>query len=90
MSAHDPNGAQNSIAPVVDYGRFGVHALGMDQLNGTLTTSEVAREFSVAPSTVKRWVDSGRLPVAFRTIGGHARFDAEAVAKLKDERRGEA
>lgn len=67
-----------------------MHDLLMDQLNETLTTGEVAKMFSVAPSTVKRWVDSGRLPVAFRTIGGHARFDAEAVAKLKDERRGEA
>jgi len=67
-----------------------MHDLVMNQLSGTLTTSEVAREFSVTPSTVKRWVDSGRLPVAFRTIGGHARFDAEAVAKLKDEHRGAA
>lgn len=57
----------------------------MEQPSQTLTTGEVAKMFSVAPSTVKRWVDAGSLPVAFRTIGGHARFDAATVEKLKGE-----
>lgn len=49
--------------------------------NSILTTQQVAELFAVAPSTVVKWADSGRLP-CFRTPGGHRRFyrvDVEAV-----------
>ena len=47
-----------------------------------LTVSEVAALFSVAPETVKRWANEGRLPY-FRTLGGHRRFrEVEVLALL--------
>jgi excisionase family DNA binding protein len=40
-----------------------------------LTTSELADLLQVNPSSVKKWVDDGRL-IAFRTPGGHRRIRA--------------
>lgn len=47
-----------------------------------LTTSEVARLFRVDSSTVRKWVETGKLRPAITTPGGHMRFnssDVEAV-----------
>jgi excisionase family DNA binding protein len=46
-----------------------------------LSRAEVAAIFCVAPSTVTRWADEGRL-VCVRTLGGHRRYDRESVNEL--------
>lgn len=53
-----------------------------DPAEELLTPAEVAAHFKVNPKVVTRWAREGRLPVARRTPGGHARFlraDIEAV-----------
>lgn len=47
-----------------------------------LTPGEVAVMFRVTPKTVTRWAEAGRLPVV-RTLGGHRRFPASAVLRLR-------
>lgn len=47
-----------------------------------LTLHEVSAQLGVAPSTVRRWADAGRIP-ARRTDGGHRRFDPAAVRALR-------
>jgi excisionase family DNA binding protein len=49
--------------------------------NRLLTRSEVADLFYVSPSTVTRWAEAGMLP-AVKTLGGHRRYEAKAVANL--------
>lgn len=46
-----------------------------------LTRAEVARIFQVAPSTVTRWAEAGKLP-AVKTLGGHRRYAATLVLEL--------
>ncbi len=46
-----------------------------------LTTSQVAKLFSVAPHTIRRWAQDGLLKPA-RTVGGHLRFETQSVNKL--------
>ena len=46
-----------------------------------LSRADVAEMFGVSPSTVTRWADAGLLPTA-KTLGGHRRYDAEAVTEL--------
>ena len=46
-----------------------------------LTRAEVARIFQVSPSTVTRWAEAGKLP-SVKTLGGHRRYEAEAVMAL--------
>lgn len=46
-----------------------------------LTRAEVAELFGVSPSTITRWAEAGKLP-AIKTLGGHRRYDAEAVMEL--------
>ncbi len=50
-------------------------------MTDSLTTSQVAALFSVAPHTIRRWVQDGLLEPA-RTVGGHLRFERENVANL--------
>ena len=47
-----------------------------------LTLHEASEALGVAPSTVRRWADAGRIPTR-RTEGGHRRFDAAAVRALR-------
>lgn len=49
---------------------------------GWLTLQEASGLLSVAPSTVRRWADAGRIPMR-RTEGGHRRFEATAVQALR-------
>jgi excisionase family DNA binding protein len=46
-----------------------------------LTSTAAARVAGVAPSTIKRWADQGRLRV-HRTAGGHRRFDRLELARF--------
>jgi excisionase family DNA binding protein len=46
-----------------------------------LTRTEVAEIFQVAPSTVTRWAEEGKLP-SVKTLGGHRRYEAKAVMEL--------
>jgi excisionase family DNA binding protein len=49
-----------------------------------LTTTELAGTIGTSPSTIKRWIDEGRLE-ASRTPGGHRRVDlSEAVRFIRD------
>lgn len=47
-----------------------------------LTSKEVARVLGVSEASVKRWADSGLLPME-RTAGGHRRFRPEDVAAVR-------
>ena len=58
----------------------GADPTGDDNL---LTPGEVAAIFGVNPKTVTRWERSGRLR-AVRTLGGHRRFRAEEVQRLRE------
>ncbi len=54
-------------------------------LDESVTGVEAARLLGVSRKTVYRWAAEGRLPIAHRTLGGHARFlrsDIEAVAAV--------
>lgn len=46
-----------------------------------LTRAEVAGIFQVAPSTITRWAEAGKLPTV-KTLGGHRRYAAEVVLEL--------
>ena len=50
--------------------------------NALLTSREAAQLLSVGVSTLKRWADSGLLS-GQRTAGGHRRFAAEEVERLR-------
>lgn len=55
-----------------------------------LTLSQAAQLLGVHPTTLRRWADSGSIPVKV-TPGGHRRFlQAELEATLADEPTGEA
>ena len=47
-----------------------------------LKPEEVARLLGVNARTIKRWAESGKLPGAFRTPGGHWRVPAATVAVI--------
>ncbi|MFM8237012.1 MAG: BldC family transcriptional regulator [Actinomycetota bacterium] len=51
-----------------------------------LTPGEVAAIFGVNPKTVTRWERAGRLR-AIRTLGGHRRFRAGEVRRLRESGR---
>lgn len=64
----------------------GVRAMGehTDAGRRLLTRAEVAAIFQVSPSTITRWAEAGKLPVA-KTLGGHRRYDAASVEALAQQ-----
>jgi excisionase family DNA binding protein len=54
-----------------------------------LTSREAARVLGVSEASVKRWADSGLLPME-KTAGGHRRFRPEDVAAARRARLGES
>lgn len=53
-------------------------------LEALLTPGEVAALFRVTPKTVTRWAEAGKLR-AIRTLGGHRRFLAADVVRVRQE-----
>lgn len=53
-----------------------------DANDRVLTTGQVARLFNVHSKSVTRWAKGGKLPTAFRTLGGHRRFSERVVRDL--------
>jgi excisionase family DNA binding protein len=49
-----------------------------------LTRAEVAEIFQVAPSTITRWAEAGKLPTV-KTLGGHRRYAAKLVLELAQD-----
>ena len=47
-----------------------------------LTPAQVSRLFSVDPKTVSRWEKQGKLS-SIRTLGGHRRYHAAEVYRLR-------
>ena len=50
-----------------------------DRPNRLVTTGEAARAIGVAPTTLQRWVNAGRLTPTERTLGGHLRWDLDQL-----------
>lgn len=48
-----------------------------------LTTAEAARQLGVHPNTVYNWTERGILQAATETAGGHARYHAAVVERLR-------
>lgn len=44
-----------------------------------VSAAAVAEQLGIAGSTVRQYVREGRIPVALKTPGGHARFDLDDV-----------
>ena len=53
----------------------------IDHDPGWLSLNEASHLLGVAPATVRRWGDAGRVPTK-RTLGGHRRFQRAAIERL--------
>jgi excisionase family DNA binding protein len=53
----------------------------IDHDPGWLSLNEASHLLGVAPATVRRWGDAGRVPTK-RTLGGHRRFERAAIERL--------
>ena len=53
--------------------------IGMQRKAVNITTRELAELIPVDPSTIRRWVEQGKLVPAVTTPGGHFRFDRDAA-----------
>jgi excisionase family DNA binding protein len=53
---------------------------------GLLTPGQARAMLGVDEKTVHRWAETGRLGPVRRTIGGHRRYEREAVAALAQAR----
>ncbi|HEX9372058.1 MAG TPA: helix-turn-helix domain-containing protein [Roseiflexaceae bacterium] len=52
-----------------------------DTADNWLSLHDASALLGVATSTLRRWADSGRVPMK-RTLGGHRRFPREAITRL--------
>lgn len=50
-----------------------------------VSTSVAARSLGIDPSTLTRWVHSGVVTPARRTVGGHFRWNLDDLARQMDE-----
>jgi excisionase family DNA binding protein len=71
---------------VLCFHRFGEYPMNhllddVNDLDALLTRAEVAALLSVAPSTVTRWADEGKLPCV-RTLGGHRRYQKDEIVRI--------
>lgn len=60
----------------------------MTTANGMVSASGLAEVLGIAASTVRQYVREGRIPVALKTPGGHARFIIEEVQTALASRNG--
>jgi len=44
-----------------------------------VTTGQAARELGIDPTTLQRWAHAGIVKPAWRTAGGHMRWDLEQL-----------
>lgn len=58
-----------------------MHTEQADHEGEWLSLQEASDKFGVAPSTLRRWGDAGRVPMK-RTLGGHRRFPRAAIERL--------
>lgn len=54
-----------------------------DASDRLMTPAEVAKAFRVAPKTVTRWAEDGKISFV-RTLGGHRRYRESEVRTLID------
>jgi len=52
-----------------------------EEKDGWISLQEASELLGVATSTLRRWGDSGRVPMK-RTLGGHRRFERAAITQL--------
>jgi hypothetical protein len=50
----------------------------------TLRTSEAARQLGVSPNTLRSWEKRYGRPTSVRSDGGHRRYDAGDIARLRE------
>ena len=55
-----------------------------EENNDLLSLQEASELLGVTASTLRRWADSGRVPMK-RTLGGHRRFARAAIMRLTNE-----
>lgn len=58
--------------------------------DASLTTTQLAEQLGVAPSTVRVWIWRGVMRPDARTPGGHARFRPSTVDKIRRRMRAAA
>lgn len=68
--------------------RGSITAMTNEDVN--ITTRQLAELISVDPSTVRKWIETGKLTPAVVTAGGHYRFNKDAaLAELTSHSTGE-
>lgn len=53
-----------------------------------VAAGKVAALFHVDPKTVNRWSVEGKIPVAFRTLGGRKLYDLNVIEPLAESLQG--
>jgi excisionase family DNA binding protein len=50
-----------------------------------VTTGEAAKALGINPTTLQRWVHAGLVTPAWRTAGGHMRWDLEKLQEQAED-----
>lgn len=56
-------------------------------MSDPVSIREAAKAVGVAISTLRRWEREGKI-TSIRTLGGHRRYDVDALKKMIEEARG--
>lgn len=56
----------------------------MEKAPRLVSAGKVAELMHVDPKTVNRWSVEGKLPVAFRTLGGRRLYDLAVITRLAE------